>query len=576
MNSSQGELLPIQSHPRFRLISLFAGAGGFTLGFTKEFNHNFELVWANDINQHAVSTFNANFAQPCVLGDLRDILKDSNIEIPTADVVIGSPPIQAFSAAGKKIESDSIQQLWKLFLEVVERSKAQTFVMQYNHGLLHPRFLSHYKDILKAIEELGFHIAQKCLCATDFGVPQRRQRVFLIGCRFADPSNFFPLKTHGNPNNDLLLSQLAPWRTVRDAIADLPPPESIGIRDEPPPLDLHFGYRRTQQILERYQAALNSNQLYRTGIRRLRWDEPASAIVPLFFPVKWGGYLHPEQDRLITHREAARLQSFPDSFRFCGTSYTIAQQIGYAVPPLLAARIADSVHTLLSSRKELENPNVGQLVLSSQPSFDLLTSPEVEEIDISDQLKEISLNESAITQNAKATELIEKLNQIQPGRNSWREYEDVCIEILNYLFIPPFNSPKIQSTSENGLERRDAIYSFSSGDPFWSIVRIQFNTWLVVAEFKNLVKAPNKKAVESIKEYLYPESLRSFGILCTREEASNSALEARRKAWKESQKMIVFLCDDDLIKMLLIKANNGEPSKVIETQINDFLATLSP
>jgi DNA (cytosine-5)-methyltransferase 1 len=88
MNSSQGELLPIQSHPRFRLISLFAGAGGFTLGFTKEFNHNFELVWANDINQHTVSTFNANFAQPCVLGDLRDLLKDSNIEIPTAGFAI--------------------------------------------------------------------------------------------------------------------------------------------------------------------------------------------------------------------------------------------------------------------------------------------------------------------------------------------------------------------------------------------------------------------------------------------------------------------------------------------------------
>jgi hypothetical protein len=270
------------------------------------------------------------------------------------------------------------------------------------------------------------------------------------------------------------------------------------------------------------------------------------------------------------------LQSFPDSFRFCGTSYTIAQQIGNAAPPLLAARIADSVHTLLSSRKELENANAGQLVLSSQPSLELSTSPEAEEIDISDQLEEIPPNESAITHNVKATELLTKLNQIEPGRDSWREYEDVCIEILNYLFIPPLGIPSVQSKSDDDLDRRDAIYPILCGEPSWDRWVSQFNTLFVVAEFKNLVDAPDQKAVESLKEYLYDKAKRLFGILCTRQPASKSALTARRRAWLDSKKMIVLLCDKDLQNMLNLKAANANPVQVIESQIYEFLMPLSP
>ena len=553
------------------------------------------MVWANDINQHTVSTFNANFAQPCVLGDLVDILKSSNIEIPIADVVIGSPPIRGFSLLSKNRQSNSIQELWQPFLEVVKLSNAQIFVMEHVLGVLSLRLGAEYKDILNAAKNLGFHIAWSRLCAADFGVPQLRKRVFLIGCRFADPTDFFPQKTHSQSSNDLLLPQLEPWRTVRDAIADLPPPESIGIRDEPPPFDLHFGHRLTPQNLADYQAIpvesnnyfnLPPSQLpetvpqgligkqprrrYPGSLNRLRWDQPAPLLLDLFYHTK--RYLHPEQHRPITHREAARLQSFPDSFHFCGTPPTIAQQIGRAVPPLLAARIADSIYDLLLSReKKLDCADTSQLILWSQPVLELSVDSDVEEIDISDELKEIPLEESAITQGVEAAELIAKLNKIQPGWDSWREYEDVCIEIFNYLFIPPFDHPHIQSNSEDGLDRRDAIYFISGEDSIWNRIERQFNTLHVLVEFKNLKDAPGQEEINSTSKYLRKRAKRLFGILCTRKPASKSAITAQRRVWQDDDKMIVLLCDKQLKEMLFLKATGANPARLIENQIDKFL-----
>jgi DNA (cytosine-5)-methyltransferase 1 len=181
---------------------------------------------------------------------------------------------------------------------------------------------------------------------------------------------------------DGYLQNPSPWRTVRDAIGDLPPPEGTEIRDLPPPLDLHFGRSPTQKSLERYKAipkeGMNRFDLQRIvpeltpdcWIRkkqggtdlfgRLWWDRPAFTIRTEFFKPEKGRYLHPEQHRPITHREAARFQSFPDDFRFTGSKIEIAKQIGNAVPPLLAARVADVVRVLLSTQSENSNGRLQQ------------------------------------------------------------------------------------------------------------------------------------------------------------------------------------------------------------------------
>lgn len=365
---------------RFRLIDVFAGAGGMTLGFSEMFGHAFDSVWANDFDDACVRTYHRNFGEQCVSGDIVDILKDPKTEIPPADVVIGGPPCQGFSLLNKNREGDARKQLWRPFLEIVERSGAQVFVMENV-----PQLLGSFEhgEIVGTAEALGFKCWGEVLCAADYGVPQIRRRAFIVGCKFFDPSKVFPpRKTHFDPRkgsvqisflqNDIngYLPCAMKWRTVRDAIADLPPPKGTEIREQPPPLDLHFGRAPTPKSMARYKAipeeGMNRFDLQKRAphltpgcwIRkesggtdlfgRLWWDRPAFTIRTEFFKPEKGRYLHPEQHRPITHREAARLQSFPDGFVFTGSKIEIARQIGNAVPPVLAARVADVVYLLLT------------------------------------------------------------------------------------------------------------------------------------------------------------------------------------------------------------------------------------
>jgi DNA (cytosine-5)-methyltransferase 1 len=365
---------------RFRLIDAFSGAGGMALGFSEHFSHPFESVWANDFNNYCVETYNANFGSHCIPGDIVDILCDPSVTIPKADVVIGGPPCQGFSLLNKNREGDPRKQLWRPYFEIVKRSGARVFVMENV-----PQLLGSFEhgEIMGTAEAMGFKVWGDVLCAADYGVSQVRRRAIILGCKFFDASLVFPpRKSHFDPSKggaqtsflqadaNGYLPGAVKWRTVRDAIADLPPPIGTEIRDEEPPLDLHFGRSPTSTSLARYKAipeeGMNRFDLQKrvpeltpgcwirkkTGgtdlFGRLWWDRPAFTIRTEFFKPEKGRYLHPEQHRPITHREAARLQSFPDGFVFKGTKIEIAKQIGNAVPPLLAARIADVVYMLLT------------------------------------------------------------------------------------------------------------------------------------------------------------------------------------------------------------------------------------
>lgn len=351
-----------------------------TLGFSERFGHLFVPVWANDFDESCVGTYNANFGNHCVLGDINEIIGSKKSTIPKADVVIGGPPCQGFSLLNKNREGDPRKQLWRPFLDIVERSGARVFVMENV-----PQLIGSYEhgEIMGLAQEMGFKVWGDFLCAADYGVPQTRKRAFIMGSKSIDPRNLMPpRKTHFDPGKylsaprflDESTSEYIPeaqrWRTVRDAIADLPEPYGTEIRDEPPPLNIHFGRTPTPQSLARYKAipkeGMNRFDLYRKApeltplcwikkksggtdlFGRMWWDRPSFTIRTEFFKPEKGRYLHPVQHRPITHREAARLQSFPDDFVFTGSKIEIARQIGNAVPPLLAARVADVVYLLLT------------------------------------------------------------------------------------------------------------------------------------------------------------------------------------------------------------------------------------
>jgi DNA (cytosine-5)-methyltransferase 1 len=367
--------------PAFKLIDLFCGAGGMTLGFTESFGHHFKPIWANDFNKYCVETYNANFGNHCIAGDIIDILSNPNTEIPKADIVIGGPPCQGFSLLNRNRENDPRRQLWRPYLDVVERCGATIFIIENV-----PQLLGTFEhgEIVGMAEKLGFRVVSDKLNAANFGVPQTRKRAIIIGSKIGDPAILFPpRKTHFNPNgngykqntldfkgDENFLPSPLKWSTVRDAISDLPSPTDTDLREIPPPLDLHFGRNPTATSLKRYRAipeeGMNRFDLQKrapaitpkcwirkkTGgtdlFGRLWWDKPAVTIRTEFFKPEKGRYLHPIQDRPITHREAALFQTFPDSFIFKGTKVEIAKQIGNAVPPLLAARIADVAYVLLT------------------------------------------------------------------------------------------------------------------------------------------------------------------------------------------------------------------------------------
>lgn len=346
----------------YRLIDLFSGAGGMTLGFVdKKFCGGFKSVLSLDYDEPSVHTHEANFRSPTVFGDIEQWLAGKPT-IPAADVVIGGPPCQGFSLLNKKRVGDDRRALWEPFLEVVKKSHARVFVMENVSELFRSE---EFQQIEKRAKKLGFLIRAGILNAADYGTPQIRKRTIIVGWKKTLPApDFPPTPTHAGPGKD---ARRKPWRTVRDAIGDLGRPLGIEIGTVPP-LDLHVGRNPTPTSIARYKAVppggnrfdLQRNALHITPpcwikkttggtdlFGRLWWDRPSVTIRTEFFKPEKGRYLHPVKHRPITHREAARLMGFPDGFKFVGNKTDIAKQIGNAVPPDLAGAIARLVRDLL-------------------------------------------------------------------------------------------------------------------------------------------------------------------------------------------------------------------------------------
>ncbi|MCJ2165592.1 MULTISPECIES: DNA cytosine methyltransferase [unclassified Pseudodesulfovibrio] len=354
---------------KHKLIDLFSGCGGMTLGFVHpDYCGRFESVFALDNDQAAVNSYIANFGSHAVCDDIENWASGGLVgQVPEADIVIGGPPCQGFSLLNKKRKGDHRRALWEPYMDIVAMSGARVFVIENVQGLLKA---DEKKEIVKRAEKLGFKTTSALLNAADYGAPQTRKRAFIVGWKMSafDVVSFPPKPTH---SLDPERTGLPRWRTVADMISDLPPPEGFEIRDVPAPLNLHFRRNPTAKSLQRYRAVPpggNRFDLQRNApeitpqcwIRkvsggtdlfgRLWWDRPSVTIRTEFFKPEKGRYLHPEQHRPITHREAARLMGFPDHFVFTGTKTEVARQIGNAVPPDMAAAVARAIADVLAMR----------------------------------------------------------------------------------------------------------------------------------------------------------------------------------------------------------------------------------
>lgn len=334
----------------YTFIDLFSGAGGLLRGFL---DSGFKAISSVEYWSPAIETHRLNY--PGVPIDTRDIrlIPDSNIcEFrDKVDVVVGGPPCQGFSTIGKRIVKDPRNELVFEYIRFVRLCQPKVFLMENVRGLLSTGKGVVKDSIISEFSAIGYNVASKVLCAADYGVPQKRYRLFFLGVRRdlnIEPS--FPVATF-NPSH---------YNTVGNAIMDLVGKENIVPNHVPLKhneiVKARISYIPEGQglpteglpeaVLKGSRSDFRDNHLknFSHVYKRLSRYLPATTMVPGHnaFP------LHPTENRSLTVREAARIQTFPDDVVFCGSRQNQCIQVGNAVPVLLASSLANHIKTLLS------------------------------------------------------------------------------------------------------------------------------------------------------------------------------------------------------------------------------------
>lgn len=350
------------------VIDLFSGCGGMSLGLEKA---GYDVVYANDINGDALKTYKHNF--PNVLVEQGDITKISPLEVSKKigkkriDVIVAGTPCQGFSTSGRRNPNDPRNKLFKQLLKFIRVFKPKIFVMENVSGLLSMENGNTFENIKKEFTMAGYHVEHDILSAADFGVPQSRNRVFIIGSRKPIPKKkLYPKAT------------VKEHVKVKDALSDLC---FLGINEESDTykkpaktkyqklmrkncdvLYNHKSSNHAKKIQQRFakipqgmdgRKVLKISDTNKRDYYRLHPNKISRAIITL--P---DDYIHYEKNRIPTVRELARLQSFPDSFVFLGPRTTGGSQrihtcpqytqVGNAVPPLLSASLFKQLANVLN------------------------------------------------------------------------------------------------------------------------------------------------------------------------------------------------------------------------------------
>lgn len=366
-------------------IDLFCGAGGLSEGFRQA---GFRVLAGNDADKFAGMTYTAThhgavfLPGPIQTLSAADFLRASKLQRGELDCLIGGPPCQAFSVYNhQRGLHDDRSSLFREYLRIVDGLMPKWVVMENVTGITSAGGGLAMREIFNGLSNSGYNVETRILLAEQHGVAQERRRIFFIGNRLGIPL-FWPESTHG--------PGLKPFVTVWEAIGDLPKlsngEEPVGtqsyrydpisdfqryvrgqnsiIENHAPPRLAKINLERMKYIPEGGSWRDLPNRLLPAGMKlarrcdhtkrygRLRKDGLASTILTKC-DLHWGAYIHPEQDRVLTVREAARLQSFPDQFVFYGPKTEQYVQVGNAVPPLLGKQIAEAVLSAQSYGRKL-------------------------------------------------------------------------------------------------------------------------------------------------------------------------------------------------------------------------------
>ena len=365
---------------RYKVIDLFAGCGGFSVGFEKA---GYSIVKAVEFDRNIAASYSHNHKNTVMLAeDIGLVDNEKFFSKGEGDVIIGGPPCQGFSMAGARIReknafiNDPRNFLFRHYLNVVKLVRPKIFLMENVKGILSKDNGAIFQEIVSVFSNPDnfdgdkYYIHNKVCKAVEYGVPQQRERVVIIGLlnKDFDIEHSFELakeeilKLHHHFFDRVSLQEAI--SDLSDSTEDgsilLPEPKSIYqafLRDGCTVTKNHVASRHNSIALTRMKnirvgenwQALNEdiNSVHSGAYGRLSWDKPAMTITTRFDTPAGGRFIHPEKDRTLTPREAARVQSFPDSFEFLGNKTIVCKQIGNAVPPKMAYFLANVVKNLI-------------------------------------------------------------------------------------------------------------------------------------------------------------------------------------------------------------------------------------
>lgn len=333
-----------------KIISLFSGCGGLDLGFEQV--GDYKTVWANDFKHEACETFRNHFGDVILEGDIEQVDPYTNKDIPECDIILGGFPCQDFSIIWKRPGLDGERgNLYKSFLRFVDAKKPKAFVAENVKGILTANKKKAIRQIIEDFQNIapGYVVIPHLYNFADYGVPEFRERVLIVGIRSDLGFDFHhPKPTHGTSSENLL-----PYVTVGDAFAGV---EEVAHNNE-----ILRVTDRTKTIISlipeggNFTAIPTDSPYYVKGMishvyRRIHRNEPSKTIIAAGGGGTWG-YHYPE-NRPLTNRERARIQSFPDDFIFYGNTTEVRRQIGNAVPPVGVHALANALKPLFAGDYE--------------------------------------------------------------------------------------------------------------------------------------------------------------------------------------------------------------------------------
>lgn len=313
---------------KIKIISLFSGSGGLDLGFLE--TGKFEIIYANDFNEYACKTYAYNISDHIIC---EDVAKLSNF--PSADIILGGPPCQGFSTANPgRAFNDPRNHLFKEYSRIIQEVKPKIFLMENVSGMVTMEKGKVFRIIKKELENCGYTLYDKLLNAQDYGVPQSRRRMIIIGIRNNINSTFeFPEPTHFKNNyttvGDILFKNKIDPTNQNHVISKLTNLNAERIKHIP-----------EGGSMKNCPNELQNNSDLNRSMRRLDRNKTSYTIVHN----NCDHYYHPLENRRITIREMARIQGYPDEHIFFGSKSEQSRQVGNSVPIGLARALANQIY----------------------------------------------------------------------------------------------------------------------------------------------------------------------------------------------------------------------------------------